>query len=116
MNTCIFPDTNIHLHFAPLDELDLSALAGVPLGDITVVIPRVVLRELDEKKSNHPSQRVRDRARRTLRDIEAALSGGGLLKGKIRVQLFDSYPTKEMDEYHLNAGWADDILFASAMA
>ena len=60
----IIPDTNILLHFRLFVEVDWSAVTGEEL--VEVAISRVVLRELDERKINHQSAKIRDRARRIL--------------------------------------------------
>ncbi|GAA3666116.1 PIN domain-containing protein [Yimella lutea] len=73
----LVPDTNVLLHQdEPFDELDWKAL--IPTSDdVRVVIPMVVIRELDRHKrspannvvSRNNKEAVRDRARRTSREL-----------------------------------------------
>jgi hypothetical protein len=113
MTRYLFLDTMVFLHFRPLDELNLSSIAG---GDFVVVIPRITLKELDAHKSTHKSTRIQDRARRALSEIEAALSKGTPLKGGIAIEQFPVHPKEQLERLHLNAGWGDDLLIASIVA
>lgn len=110
----LFIDTNIYLHYRPLDELNLRQLTGD--SSITVVFPSVTLRELDVHKTRHSSRKIRDRAGRILRDVEKAISESARLKGEISVEFFSIHPKKQIDEYGFNAAWNDDVLLATAIA
>src|SRR5437868_4439637 len=58
-------DTNVFLHFTPLDQMDLSDIAeGRPL-ELLVCVP--VVRELSQKKHD---PRLGEKARKALRMIE----------------------------------------------
>ncbi len=109
-----FIDTMVFLHFRPLDELDLPS--RVHSDTVTLVIPRITLRELDKHKSVHPNRKVRDRARKILTDLETAIANRQPLKGGIAVEYFATHPTEHLQNMQLNPEWADDILVASVVA
>jgi hypothetical protein len=114
MDLKLFVDTMEYLHFRPLDELDLPGLTGA--DSVTVVIPRITIRELDKHKSSHPIRAIRDRAKRVLAEIERAIKIGGAQKRKIGIEYFDVNPKDELEEFDLNPEWADDVLIASILA
>lgn len=57
---CLFPDTNVLLHYQRLDQVDWCALVGRKL--VTLLISPVVVRELDEQKYKQTSRRLKKRA------------------------------------------------------
>jgi len=57
----VFPDTNLLMHFRRIDELDWTALSGAT--DIVVVLAPAVVKELGKHKDQHPSRKLRQRAR-----------------------------------------------------
>ena len=69
----LFLDSMLYLHYRAVEEIDLCAQFRT--DTLTVVIPRIVLRELDKHKTTHPSSKVRERARRILKKIEQWTTG-----------------------------------------
>jgi hypothetical protein len=59
MTKYIFLDTNIYLHYKPVEQLSLERFGT----DCTLVVPRVILGELNKHKDTHSSQNIRNRAR-----------------------------------------------------
>ena len=114
MDLKLFVDTMVFLHFRPLDELDLASRTQADV--ITLVVPRITLRELDKHKSTHSSRKIRDRARRVLAGLEAAIGGTEPLKGGIAIKYFPIHPKEQLERLHLNSDWADDMLVASVVA
>jgi hypothetical protein len=114
VNQKLFVDTMVFLHFRPLGELELAS--RVQSETVTLVVPRITLRELDKHKSIHSNRKVRDRARRVLKDLETAISDGAPLNGGISVEYFPAHPKDQLESRNLNPEWADDILVASIIA
>src|ERR1700750_282069 len=102
MELKVFLDTMVFLHFRPLDELGLKTLLRT--DNITLVVPRVTLRELDKHKSSHPSQKIRDRARRALNDLETAITKSEFL-GQLGIEYFATYPKEQLQRLNLNEAW-----------
>ncbi len=66
--TVVFLDTNVFMHYKPINEIDWLGI----LEDkhIEIVVARVVLRELDKHKDSHNRGYLRERARRRLHQLE----------------------------------------------
>jgi hypothetical protein len=60
-----FPDTNLFLHYRPLEEIDWCAL--LKADAVVINIAPVVTRELEEQKTLHQSRKIRDRAATALK-------------------------------------------------
>jgi hypothetical protein len=56
----VFPDTNLFLHYRPINEIDWCAL--VQARPVEIKIAAVVTRELEEQRVVHQSRRIRERA------------------------------------------------------
>lgn len=65
MGKYLFLDTNIYLHYKPVDELGLKRFGE----GCTLVVPRVILEELNKHKDSHSSKTIRDRARNVCKSI-----------------------------------------------
>lgn len=61
----IFLDTNIYLHYKPIEQLELTRFGA----NCVLTIPRVILGELNKHKDSHPSKKIRDRARSICKTI-----------------------------------------------
>ncbi len=114
MHKKLFLDTMIFLHFRPLRDLGLPSV--VSADQITLVMPRVTIRELEKHKSNHASRKIQDRARQVLTSLESAITTGRPLDGGIAVEPFANYPAEQITSLSLNAEWADDVLMATVLA
>ena len=110
----VFLDTQVWVHFAEPRSLGLPALVGAER--VIVVVPSVTLQELDKLKSTAKNRKVKERAVRALRAIEAADQHGTPLDGGVDVEPVLSAPLAQLDTYALNAHWADDMLVASVLA
>lgn len=65
MESCaILPDTNLALHFQPIEQIDWNALTGC--ADCLVVIAPILLRELEKQKTFNKSPALKARATRTI--------------------------------------------------
>src|SRR5437016_8385252 len=56
----VFPDTNLFLHYRPINEIDWCAL--IKVRPIEIKIAPVVTRELEEQRVIHQSRKIKDRA------------------------------------------------------
>lgn len=77
--TLVFFDTNVLLHFKPVQQIDWEAVfmdAGIATTDLRFIVARVTLRELDKHKNEHRSPTIRQRAARVLKDLESAFVRG----------------------------------------
>ena len=63
----IFLDTNIYLHYKPVEQLDLERFGN----ECVLVVPRVILGEINKHKDTHASDSIRKRARSICRRIHA---------------------------------------------
>lgn len=114
MKKVVFPDTNVFLHFRPLDEVDLPAL--LDCTEVELVITPVVLEELDEHKWAHSLPKIRKRADSSLKRIEAWVEDGTPIRSGVTVTLHASEPKDETLEAHrLNWRSQDDRLFATIL-
>ena len=111
MDLRVFLDTMIYLHYQPLDQLALPELLEAKV--IRIVVPRITLRELDRHKDTHSSQKVRNRARRTLRDIEKWTSSEADIRPTVSMELSMEAPLDSCRSLGLNPDWSDDLLLAS---
>lgn len=110
----LFIDTNIFLHFPPLEQLGLKDL--LKGQSTTVVLPSVTLQELDRVKLEHKNQKTRERADRAIRELIRAVESDGTLKGGILVEQFYGYPKAQLEEGAFDPDWRDDVLLASIIA
>ncbi|MBN1461902.1 MAG: hypothetical protein JXA57_20420 [Armatimonadetes bacterium] len=111
----VFIDTMVYLHYRSLEEIDLPSLLDV--GQVSVVIPRITLRELDKHKNSHSSSRVRDRARKILVKMEDWTRAGAGPRANVKAEMFLTTPNNaDVTKHGLNPAWNDDVLIASLLA
>src|ERR1035441_5773280 len=68
----IFPDTNLFLHYRPLNEIDWCSM--LQSNAVEIEIAPVVTRELEEQKALNSSRKLRDRAATALRLLHKHLT------------------------------------------
>lgn len=66
-----FPDTNLFIHFRPIDEIDWCGL--LQASAVEIKIAPVVTRELEEQKTLNPARKLRERAAAALRLLHGYL-------------------------------------------
>jgi hypothetical protein len=112
----LFIDTMIFLHFAPLDQIEWVDF--VDNDHIEILITSGVIRELDKHKNIHSSEKIRERARRVLKQIESwAISPDGIeIRPKVIARIYTQIPTIDFSVHSLDPAWPDDILIASAIS
>jgi hypothetical protein len=117
MNLNAFLDTNIFLHYQPVEQIDwLSVLEAEA---VTLIIPPVVVRELDRLKDG-PSgtKRAKERARRTLSKLNELWNDSTVasLRNNVSIKYHAREPNIDFDAHGLSRDWNDDQLIASVLA
>lgn len=109
----VFIDCMIYLHYQSIKAIDLPSILSCK--NLSIMIPRITLRELDKHKNTHPSQRIRDRAQRVLKEIEKWISGDEKVRHGVSVEFYTLMPTIDYAQYGLKSDWNDDILIATIL-
>jgi hypothetical protein len=102
-NKTIFPDTNILLHYPPIDEIDWVSWCNCK--SIKVVLCLQVIDELDVKK-NDPN--YNERAKKALKKINELKQTGGSLKDGVFLETYVS-------EFNQNGISADEIIIRQTL-
>jgi hypothetical protein len=113
----VFPDTNIFLHYRPLNELPWLAMLGV--SDAEIKIAPVVTRELEEKKVFHSVPRIRQRAESALKRLHALLkqSPPRIVIDNLTLEFLAKEPSNDFAATHgLNLHIADDRLIGTMLS
>lgn len=107
-------DTMVFLHWPPVQDLDWPAYVGT--APVCLVISDPVVRELDRHKDQHPSSKIRDRARRALKQIEQWGSTGSRvsLRKDVELEIWLHHPQVDWSELALDKTWLDDQVLAVA--
>jgi hypothetical protein len=106
-----FPDTNLFLHYRPLNEIDWCQL--LQAAAVEIKIAPVVARELEEQKTLNPSRKLRDRAASALKFLHKHLSQREVRDGVTLAFLIDE-PTSELAaSRNLNLQIEDDRLIGT---
>ena len=111
--TYLFLDTMVFLHYPPLEQIEFLAL--LPANEVTVVLPRITVQELDKHKDNHRSTRIRRRAQKRLSAIVEWLDSSEEIRSGVHIQYF--VPSHSFDYLHhgLDKTSNDDVLLASVL-
>jgi rRNA-processing protein FCF1 len=106
-------DTNVLLHYRRLEEIDWLDLTGV--SGLTIVIPALVLRELDKHKDCHPNRRLKKRAQAVVADIGRKFSESFTcnLRSGVTAKLATDEPSISFEEHRLRTDVNDDYLIAA---
>src|SRR5680860_1687570 len=109
----VFIDTMVYLHYRSLEEVDLLSLLDAT--HLSVVIPRITLREFDKHKNTHASNRVSERARGVLRRMEEWIRTGAGPRADVGAEFLPKDPPIDFAEHGLSPTWNDDVLIASIL-
>ena len=107
------PDTNIFLHYVPLDQLDLTDVLSA--DDIHLLIAPQVLNELDLLKWDHPTAGVRERAREALIRLDRWLASPTELRPGTKISVANSPRDLTFRHYKLDHRVKDDHIVACAL-
>jgi rRNA-processing protein FCF1 len=109
-----FLDTNIFLHYQPFDQINW--LKELDAEEVELFIAPIVIRELDDHKDHHRLSSIRNRARATLKKIEALITGLEIVNMPEGVNVFYlDEPSLSFEEYGLRNDVSDDHLIASCI-
>ena len=75
----LFPDTNLFLHYRPLNEIDWCSL--LQSSTVEIEIAPVVARELETQKTLNQSEKLRDRAETALKLLHKHLADPQVREG-----------------------------------
>jgi predicted ribonuclease YlaK len=67
----IFVDTNIFLHYQPIEDIPWKDILDVE--EAVICVASIVVEELDDKKDSHRLSKIRERARRALQLMESSV-------------------------------------------
>src|SRR6266550_1517686 len=110
----LFLDSMVYTHYKPIEDVDW--LVAVGAEKVTIVVPRVTLKELDKHKNTHPSAKIRDRVAGVLKRLEKYLPGGADLRPGVNISRYQRHPSdSELAERGLNAIWSDDVLIGTIL-
>ena len=110
----LFLDSMVYMHYKPIEDVDWLAEASA--DQVTIVVPRVTLKELDKHKNTHSSTRIRDRVAGILKRLEKYLPAGFDLRPRVSIRRYQKLATNaELEAKGLNADWADDVLIGTAL-
>jgi hypothetical protein len=117
MTVIAFLDTNIFLHYQPVEQIDwLSVLEAEA---VTLVVSPVVIRELDRLKDG-PSgtKRAKERARRALSWLSELWSEEltAVVREGVTMEYHTNEPNIDFNAYGLSRDWNDDQLIATILA
>lgn len=116
MLTFVFVDTNVFVHFEFFKNVDWAA--ELAARDVTLVLPPVVIEELDKRKWSG-TRREKERAKAVLRAFkELGLSTApAQVRPHVSIVALDDEPDDAfLARHRLQARSADDRLLASALA
>lgn len=106
-----FLDTNIFLHYQPFDQINWPK--ELDAEEVELIIAPIVIRELDDHKDHHRLSSIRNRARASLKKIEALITGLEEIDMPEGVNVFDmDEPSLSFNEYGLRNHVSDDHLIA----
>ncbi|GAH30159.1 unnamed protein product, partial [marine sediment metagenome] len=105
----LFFDTNIFLHYQDVEKLKLEQQYG---KGIVLVIPRVILGELNKHKDSHKSAKIQKRARSICKKIKAWDESGQVTDS---IQFRFVIKTSDPKKYDLNPDFVDDRFLADIL-
>ena len=111
----VFPDTNLFLHYKPLEQIDWTTLVGS--NAVVLVVTPVVLGELDKHKFSHPHARIRDRAAAATKRLVGLLRSDSprVLRQGVTIEFVDHEPNVDFAAVRLSPSSQDDQLLASML-
>jgi PIN domain len=114
----LFPDTHFFLHFKHAQELPWSDVTAA--DPIVLVVGRTVQKEI-EKHKHEKRGRVQDRAREYSSKLATIALQPSPIEiranaPKVMLDFSPGHPKGWSNPADLNAGWADDMMVADALA
>ncbi|MCK5614520.1 hypothetical protein KAR91_72315 [Candidatus Pacearchaeota archaeon] len=109
----VFIDTMIFLHYKAVEEINFLELFNV--DKISILIPRITLRELDEQKNIHSQRKIRERAKKVLKKIEEWMKTEDPIRPNVDINYYNVIPNVDFEKHGLNQNWNDDFLLATIL-
>jgi hypothetical protein len=109
----IFLDSMVYVKSVPVEQIDFCDM--LRSDSVTVQLPRVTVRELEQLKSAHHSPWIRDRAAHVLASMDSLIAAGDGTQGGVHVHFIPTTPHVEMTKYRLNPEWSNDWLMAAVL-
>lgn len=119
VTTAVFLDTNIHLHYQPVEAIDWCTELKVPRVD--VIVPPVVIRELNKHKDSSQDRRLKQRATTVLRSLFSRFEGSASSTPRATVRpdvdvVFEPSDARiDFEAHRLSPLIQDDHLLASVL-
>lgn len=108
-----FPDTNLFLHYRPLNEIDWCSFLQASAVDIKIA--PVVTRELEEQKTFNQSRKLRDRAAAALKLLHSYLEQSHI-QDRVTLEFLVNEPTAESaGARNFNLQLGDDRLLGTLL-
>lgn len=109
----VFLDTNVYLHYQLFDQIKWPEIIGAE--KITIVVPPVVIRELNKHKDLNSRPRIKKRAGKVLRKLFELFDSDPKtsLDDNIEIWLEDREPLINFAAHQLNPDIQDDILIGN---
>lgn len=112
--SCVFIDTNILLHYQPIEDIPWKEVVGAE--EVIICIAPIVVEELDDQKDSHRLTKIRQRARKALHLIEESVSSDNFrIRDGVWLQ-YMSEPDISFSEYGLRENKPDHNLVASLLS
>ncbi|MBF4483105.1 PIN domain-containing protein [Dehalococcoides mccartyi] len=108
-----FLDTNVFLHYQPFDQIVWPKILQV--SEVTIIVPPIIIRELNKHKELGAKQRVRERAGLVLKKLSSLFATGckAYIRDGVEIYLEDRDPIIDFTQLQLNKDIQDDHLIAS---
>ena len=115
-NKYLIVDTNVLLHYQPIDQIDWSNISGCK--NPIIYVPFVVIEELDKHKDQHRLAKMRERARKTLALINKVIGDkfSGDLRSDVQLIVESETPKVDWDVLNLEENKPDHRVIASAFS
>jgi hypothetical protein len=116
MNKIIYLDTNIFLHYQPFTQINWLEL--VKAESVTIVIPPLIIRELNTQKDSQSKPQIKKRASESIKMLSKLFESGNPSKitEGVFVYLEDRDPLIDFVANQLNFNIQDDQLIASILS
>lgn len=110
----VFIDTNIFLHYRPIDDILWKDVVGAK--KVVVCVAPIVVEELDDQKDSHRLTKIRQRARKALQTIEQSMVEDNFqIREGVSLQCTGE-PDISFPEHGLRENKNDDNLVASVLS
>jgi hypothetical protein len=110
-NKTIFIDTNIFLHYRFFTEIDWPSVTEA--GEVTIVIPPIIMRELEKHKYGQKDEALKRRAERVSAHLAQLFKSGGQVRPQTKITFERQEPDEEFSTHRLSRETQDDHLLAS---